>query len=265
MIKKAIYGSVGLVLLGGLIFGTDLPSYIGTSLGWMKDTVKDSVPVEFQIERARQMVKDLGPDIKQHMRVIAQEEVEVERLDERIANLETRQDREKGKLMTLRNDLASESATFRYAGRDFTRDQVKVDLANRFDRFKTNDATLDSLTQMRDARLRNVENSRVTLDEMLAAKQRLEVEVENLEAKLKMVQAESAASDHVFDTTRLGQAKKLISDIRARIEVESKVIAATEEYQGGIPVSEPVSDNIVDEVTVYFGGSEPAEAKFAEK
>jgi hypothetical protein len=253
MIKKAIYGSVGLVLLGGLIFGTDLPSYVGTSFGWMKDTVKDSVPVEFQIERA------------QHMRVIAREEVEVERLDERIAGLESRQDRDKGKLMTLRNDLASENGTFQYAGRSFTRDQVKVDLANRFDRYKTNDATLASLTHMREARLRNVENSRATLDEMLAAKQRLEVEVENLEAQLKMVQAESAASDYVFDTSRLGKAKELIADIRARIEVESKVIAATEEYQGGIPVSEPVSDDIVDEVTVYFGGSEPAEAKFAEK
>ena len=47
----------------------------------MKQTVRNSVPVDFEIERWRKMVKNLVPDIRKNMHVIAQEEVEVERLE----------------------------------------------------------------------------------------------------------------------------------------------------------------------------------------
>src|SRR5690606_39815140 len=63
-------------------------SYLGTSWGRMKSSVKDSVPVEFEIERARKMVKDLLPDIRHNMHVIAKEEVEVARLERQIADAE---------------------------------------------------------------------------------------------------------------------------------------------------------------------------------
>ena len=44
------------------------------------------MPIEFQIERARDMIKDLVPEIRKNMHVIAKEEVEVKRLDEQIAD-----------------------------------------------------------------------------------------------------------------------------------------------------------------------------------
>jgi hypothetical protein len=75
MIKKSLMAVGGLSLLMVLFFGRDAASYVRTSFGWMKDTVRSQVPVEFEIERARRMVKNLVPDIRQNMHVIAQEEV----------------------------------------------------------------------------------------------------------------------------------------------------------------------------------------------
>ena len=52
MIKKALVTVAGASLLGVLFFGRDAASYMTTSVGWMKDSVKSNVPVEFEIEHA---------------------------------------------------------------------------------------------------------------------------------------------------------------------------------------------------------------------
>ena len=79
MIKRVIIGMATAAMLAVFFFGRDAASYVGTSAGWVKSSVKDSVPIEFEIDRARRMVKDLVPDIQRNMHVIAKEEVEVER------------------------------------------------------------------------------------------------------------------------------------------------------------------------------------------
>ena len=40
MIKRVLFATVGLVLLGVFFFGRDAASYIGTSVGRIKDSVK---------------------------------------------------------------------------------------------------------------------------------------------------------------------------------------------------------------------------------
>src|SRR5512144_2347702 len=53
MIKKVLIG-VGVVFLGAvLIFGRDAFSYVRTSVRHVKDSVRNSVPVQVEIERAR--------------------------------------------------------------------------------------------------------------------------------------------------------------------------------------------------------------------
>ena len=86
MIKKAILG-VGVLLIAGLVlFGTGAFSYVRTSAGLVKESVHNSVPIEFQIQRARDMIDDLVPEIRKNMHVIAKEEVEVTHLEQQIAD-----------------------------------------------------------------------------------------------------------------------------------------------------------------------------------
>jgi peptidoglycan hydrolase CwlO-like protein len=258
MIRKMLVTVAGASLLAVLFFGRDAVSYMSTSVGWVKESVKSNVPVEFEIERARRMVKNLVPDIRRNMHVIAQEEVEIERLDKEIARTEGTMGREKAEIMKLKEDLASKQPTYHYGGRTFTVSHVKVDLANRFERYKTHDATLASLREIQTHRRTSLDAARQKLENMLAQKRQLEVDVEQLEAQFKMVEVAQTLSEHNIDDSQLGRVKDLIADIRTRLKVAER-LASTPIIDGEIPVSasQSESENIVDQVTEYF--SEPAE------
>ncbi|HET6884465.1 MAG TPA: hypothetical protein VFI31_30205 [Pirellulales bacterium] len=263
MLKRAIWGSAGAAVLAVLLFGgREAVSYVRTSAGWVKDSVKNNVPIEFEIERARRMVKDLVPDIRKNMQVIATEEVEVDQLEKKISGVEGRLAKDRGELMQLKDDLATNKSVFRYAGRDYTADQVKIDLANRFERYKTNDATLGSLKEMHQARQRSLDGARQKLEGMLAAKRQLEVDVEQLEARLKMVEAAQTTSDYAFDDTQLSRVKELVTDLRTRLEVAEKLVNAESQFRDEIPVSEPAPENIAEEIAEYFDG-QPKVAELA--
>jgi phage shock protein A len=138
---------------------------------------------------------------------------------------------------------------------------VKLDLANRFERYKTHDATLASLREIQSARRRSLDAARQKLENMLVARRQLEVDVENLEAQFKMVQVAQTMSEHNIDDSQLGRVKELIGDIRTRLTVAER-LASTPVVDGEIPVSTPESDtqNIVDQVTEYFdSASEPTQ------
>src|SRR3989304_4090242 len=106
MIKKVIFVGVVGVVLCGLFVGRDLLSYVRTSFGYIKQTAQEAIPIEFQIERARGLIKDLVPEVRKNMHIIAKEEVEVQRLEEQIADTETRLGKEKEKIFRLKSDLS---------------------------------------------------------------------------------------------------------------------------------------------------------------
>lgn len=263
MVKKVILGSAGAGALCLVLFGREAVSYVGTTAGWFKDSVKNNMPFEFEIDRARRMVRELAPDIRKNMHVIAKEEVEVERLEKQIGDAEQRQDKDRGELMQLKSDLATGKDRFHYAGRSYSVEQVKVDLANRFERYKTHDATLASLKEMHQARQNSLEAARLKLEGMLAAKKKLEVDVEHLEARLKMVEAAQTTSDHQFDDSQLSRAKELVTDLRTRLDVAEKLVNADGYLRDEIPLTEPAPENIVEEVTEYFGGADSHVAEIA--
>ena len=260
MIKKAIITTAGVALLGAFFFGRDVVSYVSTSAHMVRDSVTEQIPPEFQIERARRELKNLVPDIVRNVETIAHEQVEVEELDNQIAGAEKRLGQEKVAIKRLAVDLKSGNGIFHYASRSFTRDQVKTDLSNRFERYRTHEGTLGSLRDMRDARQRTLEGARQNLENMVAMKQRLEVKLENVEAKLKMLEAQQTASRYAFDNSRLSRAKKLIDYLDKRLAVAAKVMDAKGEWAVEIPLTEgPIDDDIIDEVTEYFAEDEVGE------
>jgi hypothetical protein len=264
MIRRFVFGGLIVATLGFLVFGSHALSYVRTAGGWVKDSVKNSVPVEFEIDRARGMVKDIMPEIRKNMQIIAKEEVEVERLEQEIGRLEKKQEKDRNELMSLRSEAASGKEHFKFAGRSYSLKQVKTDLANRFDRFQTSDQTLVSLREVHTARQQGLDAARQKLEGMLTAKRKLEVEVANLEARMKMVEVAQTASSCSFDDSHLGRVKELISDLRSRLTVEEKMVHAENNFESEIPVSEPSTDDIVEKVTEYLNGGKETTIKVAE-
>jgi len=253
MVRKILLSAAGVMLVGGFLFGKDAVSYVSTAFSKVKSSVKDSVPIEFEIDRARQMVKDLVPEIRKNIEVIAKEEVEVERLDRQIKEAEQRQDKDRNELMRLKTDAASGKSQFTYGSRTYTITQVKADLSNRFERYKTSDATLASLKEMLATRQKGVDTAKVKLETMLASKRKLEVDVENLEARLKSVELANAQSDRGFDDSQLSHVKELVSDLRVRLDVAAKMVNADTQVGGQIQLDPVTPANIVDQVAEYFG------------
>jgi hypothetical protein len=265
MIKKTLVTAAGLALLSVLFFGRDAASYLLTSVGWVTDSVKAQVPVEFEIERARRMVKNLVPDIRRNMHVIAAEEVEIERLDKQIVQTTSTLERDKTEIMKLKSDLATVQAVYQYGGRSYTVQQVKVDLANRFERYKTNDAMLTNLRDVQTARRKSLDAARQKLEGMLEARRKLEVDVASLEARFKMVEVLQTKSEHNIDDSQLGRVKDLIAEVKTRLSVAERMANTPIDVDGEIPVSTPQSDNIVDQVTEYFEApAAPAQVADAE-
>jgi hypothetical protein len=112
---------------------------------------------------------------------------------------------------------------------------------------------LASLKEMHGARQRSLEAAREKLEGMLAAKRQLEVDVEHLEARLKMVEAAQTTSDYNFDDSQLSRAKELIGGLRTRLEVAERMVNSEGYFHDEIPLSEPAPENITDEVAEYFG------------
>ena len=181
MIKKVIIVAGVVLVLGIFVFGAGALSYVRTSAGYVKDSVRNAVPIEFQIQRARHEIENLVPEVRKNTYVIAKEEVEVLRLEEQTAEAEKGLKKDKGEIMRLNSDLGTGKDVFRYAGASYSASEVKIDLANRFERFKVNEATLGSLRQILDARQCSLDAAHDKLKAMLAKRRQLKVEVENLD------------------------------------------------------------------------------------
>jgi hypothetical protein len=263
MIKKTIVTVLAVGLVAGLLFGRDAFSYLKTGANRVSDGVKNAVPTEFQIERARQMVRDLKPVIDDARRVIAEEEVALEQLDEQIAASQASSGKLQGEIMQLQTDLTSGKSQFRYASRSYDRGDVERSLKSKFARFKVDDETIASLSQMRDARAANLNAAREKYAAMVSSQKKLETDLKCLDAKRQLVEVAQASSDLVFDDSQLARTKQLINDIRTTLDVKARIANANVDIETEISLDPEDSADITDQVASYFKMNEK-DGKIAE-
>lgn len=253
MFKKILIGSMVTAGAAGLLLGTSAISYVRLGVHGVQQSIRDSIPVEVEIKRARDMISNLKPEIANNLRVIAREEVEVSRLNNEIGAKQDHLAKSRRDILRLKDDLQSGSSKFVYAKRSYTSNEVKDDLANRFKQFKTQEDSVVKLEKILEARTRNLDAARQKLDSMLAAKRQLEVEVENLQARLTMVQVAETSSQLSLDDSHLSQTRQLLDDISNRIEVAERLVNSEGVLQGGISLEDEAPSDLVDQITDYFG------------
>jgi len=198
MCKKIFFVAGGALLVSTLVFGRDVFSYMSTAASNARAAIKDNVPVEFEIDRARRQITNLNPEIEKNRRLIAQEKVRVERLKTQIARLETKLQGDRRHIARLKSDLDSGTEHYVYAGQTFSADEVRSELKLLFEQYKTQESTLEKLEGILAARQKSVTAAERKLDSMLAVKRQLELDVANLEARLKMVEVAKTTSELQF-------------------------------------------------------------------
>lgn len=265
MIKKIAIGSAATIVVGTFLFGRDVFSYISTGANSVRDAVLSEVPIEFEIERARNEVEQLLPEIRQSMHVIAKEQVEVDHLEEAIARREAELANQEEAILELSAALESGNTRLTVAGRTYTASVVERDLRERFNRYQVAEDALEQDRLTLAARREAMVAHRQALESMLSQRQDLDVELERLEARLRTIEARQTISDLNIDDSQLARCKSLIDEIDAKLDVEEELLDADANFAGLIPVETEVDfeSNILEEVAVYFSQREQSDATFA--
>lgn len=237
---------------GWYSFGDEGQSYLSTAGKMVSESVADSVPISFEIERARTMISQLTPDIKRNMVVIAQEEVGVESLRREVKAATHNLSKQQEALLELRKQAESGETTLRIGSRVASAGEVDRELDRRFTRFRLQEATLSAKEELLVTREESLLAARAKLETMLQAKRDLEIQAENLEARLRTVENDAIAHRVNFDDSDVSKCQGLVNDLRARLDVAEKVIASDGKY-ADMSISLPISNGGVrSEIDSYF-------------
>ncbi|HSV98835.1 MAG TPA: hypothetical protein VLI39_01585 [Sedimentisphaerales bacterium] len=253
--KWGVMGVVGLGLVGGMLFGKDAFSYVKSSARDVRTAVKDSVPIEFELRRARDMVEEIIPEMHANIRLIAQEEVEVAALKGEIAKGQVALKDEENKIKTLRVALEQPRVEYSFAGRNYGRSEVKTDLAARFERFKESEVVLASRVKLLDTREKSLAAAMQMLEKTKSQKRILEDRIEALAGQYRTLQAAATGTQFQVESSKLAQTQKLISDIQKRLDVAERVLAHESKFVEAIPVNEVdtvAETDLVAQVDDYF-------------
>jgi len=258
-------GLIGAVLGAGalaLIFGTAAPSYVKTSFHKARQSVKGSVPIEFEIDRARQEIAALEPAINGAIENLVRAEVEAEQLDKEIASTRNELNREGRELQALNEHLKT-GDTHLTGGVAYTTKEVKSDLARRMDHYRLVKNILGEKQETLKIRQKNVLTAREGLVAMQNAKRDLVARVEGIEARLNQIKASRTSNEFNFDDSAVGQAKKTVSELESKLEQMARVDDLKGKYADrGVSITIDPTRDVTKEIDAEFNS---APAKDADK
>ncbi len=264
ILKGAKYSALGamlMVVLGCLIFGTDVLSYFRSSANAVQSVVKDSVPIEFELQRARDLIDNIIPELQANIRIIAQDEVEIAALKADISNSTESLTKQKKLVTQLRGELDNDTDIHEIDGRKYSREHLTERLARSFGRFQEAEIILASKHKLLETRERSLLAAMQMLDRARSRKTELEQQIEGLVAQNRMIQAASVKSHVHFDGSQLSKAESLLSQIQKRLNIAERVLAHESAFLPLEPESGISEAQVLMEVDDYFAGAEQKNSK----
>jgi len=256
MCKKVTLGVLGLVVIGGLLFGAKVIPYAQTAYQKVKDSAQESVPVSFQIDAAKSQLAKIGPEIKNMVHQIAKEKVQIKRLVADLKQHDQMLEKSYNQMMTLREHVQSgEQVYVATNNKAYSTSRVEEDLRHRFSLYQTAEKTKEKKVEILTIRETSLKTALAKLDEAKAQQRELEVQIENLIARNRMNDVIATASQINIDNSQLAKTREMLDDIDALISAKEEVLNIAPQYYGQIPVGEESiqSDtNILDEMDAYF-------------
>ncbi len=253
LIKKGVMGAA----LGAgalyLAFGTSAPSYIKTAFHKVRHNVKATVPVQFEIDRARDLITGLEPAIRDNIEHLARQEEDVKSLATEITSYRANMDRDQKEMLALREEL--KNGGVRLTGNvSYTTDEVEADLTRRLDSFKRCESILKDKEETLKSKHKSVIAARQKLNDMGNRKRALEVKIEEIQAKLKAIEATKSYQEFNFDDSQLAQANKAIADLDKELSILSRRDELIGRYTDpGVPVIVEPKRDVLKELDTKFG------------
>lgn len=244
-LKWGVATAAGAVLVGGLVFGRDLVSYVSCGVSNVQDEIRAAIPIDVELERARHMITKITPELRSNVRLIAHEEVAVQGLRKEIKLAMANVSKHRQQVAMLRDRLGeTQTVSISVGDRTVSRSSVVEKLSSRLSRFKQASAELDSKQKMLQVRERSLAAAQEMYERSRARKAELEQTVESLAAKHRLVKARSIATSVHFDDSQLARADRLMKDIEKRLQVAERVMS----YEADL--ESPEFDEMVDETAL---------------
>lgn len=254
LIKLGLFTVVGAGLVGGMLFGRDLVSYATSGARSIRCSVKESVPVEFQLRRARDLVDDIIPEMHANIRIIAQQEVEIASLKQDIERSTKALSEERTKVAKLRDALNVQQSSYTFNSINYTHDQVKDDLAHRFDLLKEAEQVLAGKQRLLENRTKSLAAAAQTLERTRSQKSLLESQIAALESQNQLVKSQSIGTGVQIDNSKLAQTEKLIAEIKTQLDVAERVLAHEGKFTEPVQVDGVNETELKAQVDDYLAG-----------
>jgi hypothetical protein len=255
MVKTGVVVVVGAALTGGLFLGKDVVSYMRVSARSVQSAVKDSVPIEFELKRASDMLEDIIPEMHANIRLIAQEEVEIAALKAGIVKGQSSMAEEEQRIQKLRTALATQRVSYTFGSRNYSHANLKVDLVARFERFKEAEIIQASRERLLNTREQSLSAAMQLLEKTRSEKRLLQDKISQLAGQYRVVKAAAVGSKLNIDNSKLTQTAKLIAHIEKRLDVAERVLAHESRFVQMIPVDSIEEADLFEQIDNHFNPS----------
>ena len=266
IIKYSAASLMAVVVGGFLLLGSDFSSMIKTSARSIQSSVKQSVPVEFELNRAKEKINEILPDLQSQVRMIAEEEVSISRLEKEVQQDADRLDSQEKQLTDLRGQMRTQQVSFSVGRMTLDRQQVANHLQSRFDHFKQARLSLESKQRLLEKRSQGLSAAVAVLEQMRIRQSELGLKVEALAAQHRLIKASQIESGTLVDGSQLSSADQLLDQIETRLAVAERVMNYQADPFEAPESKEDVSaDVVLSEIDAYFSPTEnlPSESRVA--
>jgi chromosome segregation ATPase len=258
VIKYGVLTLAGGALVTSLLLGTEAFSYARSSARSVRMAVKDNIPIEFELRRARDLLDDILPEMQANVRLMAQQEVEIDAAKEDIDGCQKSLADEGVRVQKLRDMVSTGPSTQLLGEITYTRDQLKHELARRFERYREAESALSAKKKLLDERRRSLSAAEQQFEQMRVRKVALESQVQALSGQYRLVQAASNKNGVRIDPSRLAEAERLVGQIRQQLNVAEHVLAREAKFTQPIVIDVIDDQDLVARVDRHFKPSDQA-------
>lgn len=242
LLKTPLLLFAALMLVGVLVFGANFSSYVRTSARSVQEAVKDAVPIEFELRRARDLIDAILPQLQAQVRMIAEEEVEIANLELDIAKSLARVESERASIVAMRAKADTALVSVTVGKRELSRSQLVDQLHGRFERFKQSELALQSKQRLLQRRQESLSAALNMLAKTRDRKAELEQKVETLAANHRLVKASKIEAGRLMDGSGLASADQLLTQIQTRLDVAQRVLAYEQDLESFADESATLDD-----------------------
>ncbi|MDC0176263.1 hypothetical protein OAJ60_04955 [Planctomycetaceae bacterium] len=241
---------LGVIVASSVGAGTVL-SYVRTAHSQIGETIRDTVPITFELKRLKKMTSDLVPEIQANQKVAASLDVEVDYLQREIKQIRKGQTEAESQMKKLREALASQLEKFEFGGQSFTRQKIEDDLGQRLKRYGNTRIQLEAKERILESRKQTLGAATEKIRQYQHQHLLLVENAESLQSELELVEMAQQSGSFSFDKSKLNLAKELSVDVEKRIRTLQKLVDGQQQVTGEVPV-EADSRPITEVYDTYF-------------